>query len=186
MEHFYENIHGWFTPPCVDWYKKCVSTADVNAHFIEVGSFKGKSSAFMAVEIINSGKKIKFECIDSWEDAWMGSTGICEEYPGQITFEEFEKNMSAIKNKLNFSYIRQRSKEAAKLYADSSLDMVFIDGAHDYDSIKSDILSWLPKIKTGGILSGDDWNSPDVQFAVKDNLPEVTTFNHRIWMINKL
>ena len=35
--------------------------------FVEVGSWKGKSAAYMAVEIINSKKKITLDCIDTWE-----------------------------------------------------------------------------------------------------------------------
>ena len=37
------------------------------AHFVEVGSYKGRSTSFMAVEIANSGKQIKFDCVDTWE-----------------------------------------------------------------------------------------------------------------------
>ena len=41
---------------------------------MEVGSFLGKSAVFMAVEIINSGKRIKFDCIDHWK----GSEEHCD------------------------------------------------------------------------------------------------------------
>jgi hypothetical protein len=62
MKHFYENINGWFSYDYL--YTDAVNRAQDGALFVEIGSFKGRSSAFMAVEIINSGKKIKFDCID--------------------------------------------------------------------------------------------------------------------------
>jgi hypothetical protein len=46
--------------------------------------------------------------------------------------------------------------------------MVFIDGAHDYDSVYSDLTAWWPRVKDGGILAGHDIDSPDVQRALED------------------
>jgi hypothetical protein len=33
-----------------------------------------------------------------------------------------------------------------------------LDASHDYESCISDIKSWYPKVKKGGIISGDDFN----------------------------
>lgn len=53
--------------------------------------------------------------------------------------------------------VKKDSVEAAKFVADNSLDFVYIDAAHDYDNVKADIAAWVPKVKTGGIVSGDDY-----------------------------
>ena len=58
MEHFYRNIPGWFSYEYV--YKDIVEQADDDSLFVEIGSYKGMSTAFMSVEIINSGKKYSF------------------------------------------------------------------------------------------------------------------------------
>lgn len=50
-----------------------------------------------------------------------------------------------------------KSLEAAKTFPDGSLDFVFIDGAHDYESVKADIQAWYPKVRQGGIVSGHDY-----------------------------
>ena len=69
MEHFYQNLSGenWFTYP--NLYKEMVEkcSADSTSHFVEVGSWKGRSASFMGVEIINSNKIIKFDCVDTWK-----------------------------------------------------------------------------------------------------------------------
>jgi len=49
------------------------------------------------------------------------------------------------------------SLEAAKLFVDGSLDLVFIDGAHDGKNVSADIRAWLPKVRKGGIISGHDY-----------------------------
>ena len=57
MEHFYYHIgENWFNYQ--DLYNQMVNYFPDGAHFVEVGSWKGRSSAFMAVEIINSNKKL--------------------------------------------------------------------------------------------------------------------------------
>ena len=50
MEHFYKNIYGHFDFEVM--YSKMVNESPMDAHFIEVGAFYGKSAAYMAVEII--------------------------------------------------------------------------------------------------------------------------------------
>lgn len=55
--------------------------------------------------------------------------------------------------------LRFRSDVAASFFEPCSLDLVFIDGNHDYDHVREDILLWEPKIKPGGILCGHDYGS---------------------------
>jgi hypothetical protein len=55
---------------------------------------------------------------------------------------------------------RMYSVEAAKQVPDKSLDFVFIDGDHSYVGCSHDIKLWLPKIKSGGFISGHDYAHP--------------------------
>lgn len=80
---------------------------------------------------------------------------------------------------------RMTSLEATKLVEDESLDFVFIDGMHTYEAVKEDIKAWLPKIKKGGILSGDDYrgkHAKKVQPAVDELLDNVTNIA-RTWFV---
>ena len=144
-------------------------------HFVEVGSWKGKSSTYMGVEIINSGKHIKFDCIDTWlgsiEHTHSGSTHyepLLEIKDG--LYNKFLTNIEPLKSVIN--PIRMTSVEASKLYEDESLDFVYIDGAHDYDSVYDDIQHWFPKVKVGGYIGGDDLDWKGVNTAVYDNFED--------------
>jgi hypothetical protein len=149
MEHFYHLTEGedWFTYPTL--YAQIVKIAPNKAHFVEVGVWKGRSAAFLAVEIINSGKKITLDLVDTWQ-------GSEEHLPLQYDlFEVFKKNIEPVLPYVNIKRIDSLS--AASTYEDKSLDFVFIDAAHDYESVKADIQAWLPKVKLGGYLAGHDY-----------------------------
>lgn len=49
-------------------------------------------------------------------------------------------------------------------------DLVFIDGSHDYDVVKQDIMKSLPLLKTGGVLCGHDFHYPPIKKALDELL----------------
>jgi len=76
------------------------------------------------------------------------------------------------------------SAAAARLFSDKSLDWVHLDARHDYASVKADIEAWLPKVRQGGWLSGDDYNEhkwPDVVKAVGELLPRAEVWSNQQW-----
>jgi predicted O-methyltransferase YrrM len=185
MNHIYENIQGWFTFP--SFYSQLVNQAKDGYRFVEVGVWKGKSAAYMAVEIINSNKNITFDCIDTWngsEEHLDSSSPFYE--PLLLTqdglYNHFLSNIDPVKHVIN--PIRKQSVEAADMYEDQSLNCVFIDAAHDYDNVCKDIRAWLPKVKPGGILAGHDICYDPIIRAVKDTLgSEIITMREQdVWI----
>jgi cephalosporin hydroxylase len=160
MEHFYENIEGWF-----DWqdlYTEMVQKAISPAHFVEVGCYKGRSAAFMAVTLINTNKQIQFDCVDIWD--------LSDQFPN-AKLGEFHANLLPANGWYNA--IQGNSVDVAATYPDRSLDFVYIDADHLYLSIYADIQAWLPKVKTGGYIGGHDFRDGgmNVDRAVKELLP---------------
>lgn len=62
-------------------------------------------------------------------------------------------------------FIYEKSEDAVRQVKEK-LDFVYVDAAHTFDNILQDIEVWYPKVKKGGILSGHDFNVPDVSRAV--------------------
>lgn len=54
--------------------------------------------------------------------------------------------------------IHDFSVHAASQIPDGSLDLVYIDGWHDYENVRTDITAWRPKVRSGGVISGHDYN----------------------------
>jgi predicted O-methyltransferase YrrM len=63
MEHFYQQIEGWFD--FQNLYSEMVERYPSGSHFVEIGAWFGCSTSYMAVEIANSDKLIWFDTIDT-------------------------------------------------------------------------------------------------------------------------
>lgn len=69
------------------------------------------------------------------------------------------------------------TSEAASKIPDGSQDFVFIDADHSYEGCRQDIRMYLPKIRSGGLIMGHDYNAsayPGVIRAVDE------TFSNRV------
>lgn len=157
----WRDIQGW--THCENLYKVMVRDAEPNSHFVEVGCWKGRSAALMGSLISNSYKSIRFDCVDHW----LGSPGLRPDDPDlPKLYEVFLQNIEPWKQWIN--PIRLPSIEASLRYPSHSLDFVYLDAGHDYESVKADLKAWRPKLKYGGILAGDDWRMSDVSRAVME------------------
>ena len=158
-----------------------VSRFDSGSHFVEVGAFLGQSAVYMGVEIINSGKNIKFDCIDHWEGSEEHNDN--DEVNLERLYEDFLENIKPVKGIIN--PIRANSIDASKLYKLNSLDFIFIDASHDTDAVKADLMHWMPRLKEDGVIAGDDLDNGGVAEAVKwffDN--EKLDIVGRQWMVD--
>ena len=179
MEHFYYRIgEDWMD--FQDLYSRMVNTFPDGSHFVEVGCWKGRSASFMGVEIKNSGRRIDFDCIDTWKGSIEHTDPNSPYYEiglidnEDFVYQEFIKNVKPVIDVIN--PIRLPSTDASNLYRNRSLDFVFIDASHEYSDVKRDILSWLPKVKIGGFLAGHDYTIFDGvrkavdEFFIDDNI----------------
>lgn len=149
MIHRYMNIPGWFL--FQDIYDRAVAHFPSGSHFVEVGSWKGRSAAYMAVSIANSGKDIQFDCVDTFK----GSIDHHGKFSAEGLYEQFKENTRG----LHLNVRVQSSLDAAAEYADASLDFVFLDASHEAIDVMADIHAWKPKLKPDGVLAGDDWGA---------------------------
>jgi len=72
------------------------------------------------------------------------------------TYEFFVKHTLPYTD--NITHYRMLSDEAAKMMENNFYDFIFIDGLHTYEQVSKDCHNFYPKIKSGGIFSGHDYN----------------------------
>lgn len=126
----------------------------------EIGVHRGECSG----HLLGMHPGLKLYMIDMWSpNTYKGKGDDAATGPyRKIYQEECELNFKIAKNivyKFNerAEIIPLCSLEANELINFEELDFCFIDAAHDYESVKSDIIAWLPKVKKGGWMIFHDY-----------------------------
>jgi len=150
-----------------DMIKNVAITLD--AHFpnehksmLEIGSYMGESTMMFAASHA-------FETIITI-DPLEGKEKFNDifGYDWETVRKEFNNNTRMFNN---IRHIRDYSYNVVDSIPDNSLHYIYIDGDHEYKSVKYDIEMFLPKLKSGGIISGHDYFAeafPGVVRAVND------------------
>lgn len=184
----WQEIEGWF-----QWrsaQEEAARRFPAGSCFIEVGTYLGRSLCSLGEVVERSGKSFTVIGIDTCRGS--GPEGVRrKDYHGAAVTQGGGTFAGALhRNVIECGYgdtitlLIADSMNAARLFADASVDWVHLDARHDYASVKSDIQAWLPKIKRGGWLSGDDYDEvkwPEVVRAVGDALPGATAWSVQQW-----
>lgn len=191
----YRSVEGWFDFARI--YMAAVDLAPIDSRsvFVEIGCWFGASTCFMGEEVVASGKDIVVWGIDAWdlalsigkENEILGKAA--QAAPGNDVYAQCVRNLRSVKADGAVRLLNMRSDRAATLFADGSVDFVFVDGAHDYASVKTDLRVWLPKVKVGGLIGGHDVDEHGVQNAGRDvlgiDLGEAR-ITSRSWLLKRL
>ena len=142
----------------------------------EIGSFEGVSTMLFS------------QCVDTvysidCYDYKVPETGRIPSHD-QLFVDAEKVFIARTKDIPNIVKIRKTSVEASKDFPDKSLDAVYIDAEHDEDSVRSDIQTWRPKIKFGGILSGHDYYHPHIQKILnEEGFTNITVAPDSSWAV---
>jgi Methyltransferase domain len=148
--------HSGFLP----LYEEFVKNAEPGAVAVEVGVALGHSIAFLARRALDARKPIEIWGVDPWSG--VARNGEQQHFlggkpcPGDFTLFLEMMRTHAREELESLRLLRVESQRAARVFPRASCDLVLIDAAHDFDSVDADIQAWLPAVKPGGILAGDD------------------------------
>lgn len=174
------NDHGWY--PHGQRFERIIRDYKIK-NVLEVGSWLGASTRHFATLIPDGGKVYAI-------DHWLGSEEHLQMHVRDwlpTLYQQFLSNVIHMQLVDKIVPVRMNSLEAAKKLKALNLDidLVYIDAAHDYESVYKDICAWYPYIAEKGIMTGDDWHHGPIQqaverFAHENNLQIISDNN--FWM----
>lgn len=166
-------IDGWMSPSELRWLAE---QAAAHERIAEIGSWMGRSSAAMCDH--TNGK---VWCIDTW----MGSDEPAHDRILGGKDKEWLMGQFLVNAAPNAIPLRMTSVNAAEYFRrhGMSFDMIFIDGAHDTESVKADILAWRPLLEAGGLFCGHDYFTT-VKEAVDELLVVHEAPDTTIWVMD--
>lgn len=162
------DIDGWCDYKSL--YYAIAECLPDGAEFVEIGSWQGQSAVTLCQRLQDIGKTAKVHCVDTFEGEQNqpAHVAIVKDMGGSV-FGKFCENIEAAEVRNMIQITTGDSAESAELFADGSLDGVFIDAAHDYESVVRDLAAWYPKVKPGGIIAGHDYPCDGVKRAVEEH-----------------
>ena len=120
---------------------------------VEVGVFRGKYSQVMLRDLQPSTLYLV--------DPWLSFEN--KDYADKCNAEQSRQDGRYVKVSALFAadarvkIIRKLSLEAVKDFEPESLDFIYIDANHRYESCLEDLQAWYPILKRGGIMAGHDY-----------------------------
>ena len=188
------QIDGWFGADegaqLAAWARELPASAKI----LEVGSWHGRSSRFIADNLPPGGQ---VWCVDTFN----GSSGEPEMHGtahwerGDHAFQWWWCNLQEYIESGRVVPVRMHSDNAAHTIAHliekgqmQKFDLIFIDGDHSEEGIKTDVEAWLPLLKDGGLICGHDYYREDegphwvfVRQYVEAKFPGVQKAATSIW-----
>jgi predicted O-methyltransferase YrrM len=172
MKHSYFNIPGWFNYS--ETYDMIVDKIPENGKIVEIGSFMGRSTHYLATSLMNANKEqVKIYAIDTFEGS---SEHISLKIPRDFS-SIFKENLKFFIGREMVIPVQGRSDDPEILnkFKDEDIDYIMVDGAHEHEPVLYDIENWWPKLKPDGVMFGDDFNLASVKEAVKTMMPKLQT-----------
>lgn len=153
-------------------YQQAKKCSKDNA-IVEIGSWQGKSTIWLGRGSL-SGNKSKVYAVDPHK-----GTDYCVIKKVENTFPFFLNNIKKAGLLDIVEPIVLTSVEASKSF-DKKIELLFIDGAHDYKNAKLDFESWFPKLIIGGTILFHDSGGrhPGVSKTVKEKLYDSDCVEH--------
>ncbi len=147
-----EMIGGWLTRAQAEVLYDCAAALPPGAHVVEIGSHRGRSTVVLAGRV-----DVRVTAIDPFVGGRL--------FGGPTTRDVFESNLGAAGVRDRVRLITRRSNELRPAWGDS-IDLLYVDGKHDYWTV-SDDLAWAQFLPEGGrLLLHDCFSSIGVTLAV--------------------
>lgn len=173
----WQSIPGWTCKRIIELYDEMAKELKPGAVAVECGVAYGKSLAYLA-SVLDPGVDIL--AVDIWA-TFQGRTSLDRGHwealrhthhsPQDAARYNVGEALDAAPNRPHrwsrIEWVQQRSEDVPK-YLDFDVDFVFLDDHHEEESVYREIMAWLPRVRSGGVIAGHDVNDhyPGVQRAV--------------------
>ena len=172
MKQTYFQIPGWFN--YAESYDQIVHEIPDDGKIVEIGSFLGRSTHYLATSLMNANKEnVKIYCVDTFEGS---SEHVNLKLPKDF-FSIFKENLKFFigREMVIPCQGRSDSEDILNKFEDRSIDYIMVDGAHEHEPVLDDIENWWPKLKSDGVMLGDDFDLESVSEAVRQMMTKLNT-----------
>ena len=146
---FVSSVEGWLLEEEARWLFDTARKLPPGSVIVEIGSFKGRSTCCLAV---GCGRRGRVFAVDTFD----GGPNL----PKANSLPAFTDNIEECGASSSVEPLVGMSGEIAKGWA-SPIDMLFIDGSHNYEDVLSDFEGFFQHVVPGGIVALHDVTNVD-------------------------
>ena len=134
-----DELPGWLTAEEGETLYRLARACTGRGVIVEIGSWRGKSTTCLGLGS-KAGNRVPVFAVDPHSEH---------------TFSDFSRNMEEAGLTDLVTPVPGRSQELAEGF-DQPIELLFIDGAHQYELVNEDFDRWVPKVVEGGVVAMHD------------------------------
>lgn len=147
---------------------------------VEVGTWRGQ----LALDLLKTFSGLYLHLVDNYQ--------IENIEKGGLNTDDVDEAQASVQKVVGeyperCFWLNASSRCAADAFEDSSLDFVFLDASHDYESVLADIKYWEKKVRLTGFIAGHDYGGTwkGVKRAVDEVFGDkVVSLPGRVWYVS--
>lgn len=122
---------------------------------VELGTWQGASAVPVARMIARWGGTLS--CVDTW-------SGQLDEHGGSLPDKMPVMLVSCARAVVEAGVgatvrlIPATTADAARTWSEP-IDFLYVDADHSYEGVLADLFAWVPHVRSGGLIAGDDYDN---------------------------
>ena len=120
---------------------------------VELGTHDGASATAMARVMAAWGGVIY--CVDTWCGVPKPGRGL-----SPLRIFQCAHNLRVAGVSPRVRLIPATTADAAESWGGPVIDFLYVDADHSYAGVKQDLALWVPHVRPGGLIAGDDYDHP--------------------------
>jgi predicted O-methyltransferase YrrM len=152
-----EDAVGLLNPGIGDCLRDLAAQVPADQAIVEIGSYKGKSTAYLAAGA-KAGNGAPVFAVDAWD--LPGNVDGKHRFTDPTVRQVFEDQLRALRLWSRVTPIQAFSVDAADVWDGPMVGLLFIDADHAETSVRSDFEAWLPHLAPSHVVAFDDIDTP--------------------------
>jgi predicted O-methyltransferase YrrM len=128
-------IKGWLTEAQARMLYDAARVVGKNLAIVEIGSHHGRSTAVLASA---ADEGVSVTAIDPYGNPRWGG--------GAAALEQFRINLARQGLTERVSLVRDYGADVGRRWSGPAVGLLYVDGAHDYASVRADLDAWRPHL----------------------------------------
>jgi predicted O-methyltransferase YrrM len=150
----FRHIEGWLGDHEGYLLFRLARDAEGAGAIVEIGSWMGCSTAWLAAGSIATGRE-RVRAVDTFTGSQEHQNHDLIRREG-TTYHRFTDNLEGVGLFEHVEPIIAESRNAARDWNGGAIRLLFIDGDHQYEGVKTDFDLWAKHVPTGGFVVFDD------------------------------